>query len=45
MKEIFNIDCVTESSTTLGNTYLDFRFARNVSAESMPYIVTSLTIG
>jgi hypothetical protein len=30
MKVNFNPDCATESSTTLGNTCLDFEFARNV---------------
>jgi hypothetical protein len=38
MKEIFNLDCVTESFTILGYTCPDLMFARNDLAESVPYI-------
>jgi hypothetical protein len=37
-KENFNLYCITESSTTLGNVCFDLKFARNIWSESMPYI-------
>jgi hypothetical protein len=37
MMENCNLDCVIETSSTLGNTSIALTVARHVSAESMPY--------
>jgi hypothetical protein len=37
MKENFNLDCVTESSTMLSNTCLDLTLAANVLAKTVSY--------
>jgi hypothetical protein len=38
MKSIFNLDCISSASTTLGNTCTDLTFTRNISIQILPYI-------
>jgi hypothetical protein len=38
MKSRFNLDCMSSTSTTLGNTCVDLTFTRNVSVQTLPYV-------
>jgi hypothetical protein len=38
VKSKFNLDCIRSASTTLGNTYIDLTFTRNISVETLPYV-------
>jgi endonuclease/exonuclease/phosphatase family metal-dependent hydrolase len=39
MNSRLNLDCRSSASTTLGNTCIDLTFTRNVSVQTLPYIL------
>jgi hypothetical protein len=39
MKSKFNLDCIISASTTLGNTCTDLTISRNISAQTLPYVL------
>jgi hypothetical protein len=38
IKSKFSLDCISSASTTLGNTYIDLTFTRNISIQTLPNI-------
>jgi hypothetical protein len=38
LKSKFNFDCISSAFTTLGNTYIDLTFTRNISVQTLPYV-------
>jgi hypothetical protein len=39
MKSKFNLDCISSAPTTLGNTCIDLTFTRNISVQTLPYVL------
>ena len=34
----FNLDCISSAYTSLGNTFIDQTFTRNISVQALPYV-------